>query len=151
MNASKKKLPFVAAACAVLLALPLAAGPGHAASAHTGGPPAMYAEVSKANDQGDIFVRYRNNTSSDLSLSAQLMASAVLALSVESVDGKVMLPMPPPTPDPSAGTLEIPARDEWTQRYSLNAMFDPPLPPGRYRVRVKLEGWISNECLLEIQ
>jgi hypothetical protein len=137
---------IIASAVLPACALDSQAGQSPIANDEPGSKFAAYADVSSTNRRGNIIVHYRNGTHSEIRINTQLMTSGVLALDVESTNGKPMLPMPPPTPDPSAEMIEIHSGEEWIQRYALEEMFDPSLPPGAYRVRVKLEGWSSNVC-----
>jgi hypothetical protein len=111
----------------------------------------LRAEISVSDSSDEIVVRYRNDSGADIAVGAQELASGVLALSVETREGAALHPLPPPVPDPAAGSVTLRPGAERIERYRLSTMFDPPLAPGEYRVDVKLAGSSSNEVIVRIR
>lgn len=107
-----------------------------AAPASTG----LVAVLSPGPEPGTIAVEYRNHTAAEAVVSAQVITSNILALEVTDAAGRRQDTIPPSIPWIRDGGVRIPPGGVRRFEYGLN-MFGNPLPPGRYRVRVAIEGW----------
>jgi hypothetical protein len=88
-------------------------------------------------------VEYRNRTPTAVVVSGQVLGTNCLALEVLDRTGKVIPTVPPSPPSPWDYGVNIPAGGVHRVEYTFH-MFDPPLSPGRYRVRVRIEGWVCE-------
>jgi hypothetical protein len=100
----------------------------------------LVAVVSPGSGPDTVVVEYRNGTAAEAVIGEQVLATNVLALEVTDGSGKRMPPVPPAVPWERDAGVRIPAGGSRRVEYSLQ-MFDPPLPAGRYRVRVRIDGW----------
>lgn len=108
----------------------------------------LSATVALATDPGTVRVEYRNGTDQEVKINRVAIASPILALAVLDAAGKVVPTVPPPLPSPEE--IAIPAGKTKSFSYTLNH-FSPPLPAGRYGIRVRLPGWVSNQLQYEVK
>ena len=100
----------------------------------------LTAVVSPGPRPNTVVVEYRNGTPKEVVVSEQVLITNCLALEVADRAGRVVPPVPPSPPWPKDEEVRIPAGGTHRVEYTLH-MFSPALPPGRYRVRVRIEGW----------
>jgi len=107
--------------------------------------PGLTAVLSAGSRPDRVVVEYRNQTADEVRVSEQVLITGCLALEVRNAGGQVMYTVPPSPPWPRDEGVAIPAGGSYRREYDLD-MFNPPLQPGRYWVRVRIPGW-SNEPL----
>lgn len=98
--------------------------------------------VSAGPEKNTIRVDYRNGTKQDARVNAVAIESPILAIAVMDMDGKVIPTVPPPFPRPGVDAV-VAAGKTRSFTYTLNH-FSPALKPGKYKVKVRLDGWPSN-------
>lgn len=100
----------------------------------------LTAVVSPGPKPNTIAVEYQNNTPNEVAVNDQVLGSNILALEVRDLTGEIRLTVPPPVPALREVSKIIPPGTVHREEYTLH-MFSPPLPPGRYKVAVRIEGW----------
>jgi hypothetical protein len=91
-----------------------------------------------------VAATYYNGTDEDVKLDKQSLYTDALMLKVWNGAGERRHTVPPPVPWPKPEHVVIAPQKTLTVVYSLD-VFSPPLSPGRYRIRVSLDGWTSSE------
>lgn len=110
----------------------------------------LVATIQAGPREGSVEVEYRNNTGEAVTIDKQVLQSGILALDVLDSKGNVIPTVPPPIPSAKQEFVTIAAGSSHKQIYSLNH-FSPPLPAGKYQVRVGVPGWKSSDFTYEVK
>ena len=110
----------------------------------------LSAMVSPGSRPNSVLVEYRNGTPDAVVVSTQVLVTGSLALEIANRNGSVIRPVPPSPPWPQDAGVRIPAGGTHRVEYALD-MFDPALPPGRYHVRTRIEGWACEPLEYEVR
>lgn len=109
----------------------------------------LVATVKASANPNTVEVEFQNGTSAAVNVERYTLESSVIVLEVIDSNGLVIPPVPPSIPPNDPEHVSIPPEGRRKLIYNLQH-FSPPLLPGKYRVRVKLEGWISNYFEYEV-
>jgi hypothetical protein len=112
-------------------------------------PNGLTAVLSPGKEPNTVLVEYRNGTTKEVTTNSQVLTSGILALQVIDRTGRVVPPVPPPTPLKEDPGIRIPAGGVHRMEYPLNH-FIPRLAPGRYRVRCRVTAFVSEPIEIEI-
>lgn len=155
-------VPWLIAACAQppsTRALPNASSrgvsvPSATASASQPTPAQLRAVISgpasAPSDALEIRVSLKNIGTQVVKLREAVLASAVLVLEVENERGEHVPTVPPPVPAAESRDRTIEPSETIELTYQLS-IFSPPLPSGRYSVRVRLAGVSGDPFTFEIR
>jgi hypothetical protein len=108
----------------------------------------LTAVLTSGPDPNTVVVEYRNGTGKEVRVSEQVLVTNCLALEVLDDTGR-LVSVPPSTPWERDDGVAIPAGGVREQRYKLD-QFSPPLQPGQYQVRVRIEGWECKPLTLRV-
>jgi hypothetical protein len=92
---------------------------------------------------------FHNGTNEPMKIGRQELESSILALEVRDSSGKVIAPMSPPVPSAKPEFITLAPGQKHPVTYQLDG-FNPPLATGKYRVRVRLQEWQSNELVYPV-
>jgi hypothetical protein len=108
----------------------------------------LQATLSLGKD-GKIDAVFRNGSNRQVKIDKQVIESSILGLEVRDASGRVLYTVSPPVPSARPEQITLPPGKEHAVSYRLEG-FDPPLVAGKYRVRLRVPEWKSNELDFQV-
>lgn len=110
----------------------------------------LTATIKAGPKEDSVEVEYRNSTGEAVRIDKLVMESGILALEVLDAKSRFVPTVPPPIPRVKTEFITILPGSSHKQVYGLSH-FSPPLPAGKYLVRVRIQGWKSSEFSYEVK